>query len=411
MTTPPAAVVSVDEQLSSVLAAVSPLEPLELLLSDAYGALLAEDVVAPRPLPMFDYASADGYAVKLSDVAGASSESPVVLPVVGRGPVAALSVQQGIAVRVAAGVQLPAGAEAVLPLEWTQGGAGSVTVHRPPSPGQFVRHRGDDVADGATVLAAGTQIGAVQAGIVASLGLSRVRVHPRPRVVVFATGDALLDAGDHFQGGHTFDGTSHALAAAAREAGATPYRMPTVPATVDALSGVIEDHLIQADLLVISGVVRPSGYDPLGEVLARLGDVDVRQVALDPGPVQVFGRVGDDGTPVFVLPTETVAAMIGFELFVRPALRRMLGAASTRRPQVRAELTHAVTSVAGQRQFVRASVRHDPARGYVATPVGGDMPTLTALAAANALVVVPESMERVAAGTTLGTVLLERRGV
>ncbi|MGH3744868.1 MAG: gephyrin-like molybdotransferase Glp, partial [Mycobacteriales bacterium] len=244
MTVPSVAQASVDEQLASVLAVVTPLEPLELLLNDAAGALLAEDVVAPRPLPLFDYAAVDGYAVQLADVARASSTQPVALHVVGGGPVAALSVQPGIAVRVVAGVQLPAGAEAVVPLAWTQAREATVSVHRAPSPDQFVRRRGDDVVQGATVMATGAQLGAVQAGILGSLGLNRVRVHPRPRVVVLSTGDALLEAGENVEGGHSYDGVSHALAAAAREAGATPYRLPTAPNTVDALSGLIEDNLI-----------------------------------------------------------------------------------------------------------------------------------------------------------------------
>jgi molybdopterin molybdotransferase len=411
VTVPSVATASVDEQLATVLAGVSPLEPLELLLAEAGGAVLAEDIVAPRPLPMFDYAAVDGFAVKLADVARSSRPHPAVLPVVGGGPVAALSVQQGIAVRVAAGVQLPVGAEAVVPVEWTEGGEGTVAVHRAPSPHQFVRHRGDDVADGATVMNKGMQVGAVHAGILASLGLGRIPVHPRPRVVVLSTGGALLEAGENFQGGHSFDGVSPALAAAAREAGATPYRLPTVPNTVDALSGVIEDHLIQADLMVIAGTVHPSGYDPLFEVLDRLGDVALRRVALDPGPLHVFGRIGDDATPVFVLPADAVAAIVGFEIFVRPALRRMLGASSTQRPRVQAELTRGLRSVPGQRHYVRAHVRHDPTRGYLATPVGAGAPTLSALAASNALVVVPEDREKVEAGTSLGAVLLERRGV
>ncbi|MGH3744988.1 MAG: gephyrin-like molybdotransferase Glp, partial [Mycobacteriales bacterium] len=167
----------------------------------------------------------------------------------------------------------------------------------------------------------------------------------------------------------------------------------------------------QADLVVIAGSVRTSGYDPLFEVLDRLGEVSLHDVALDPGPLQVFGRIGDDDTPVFVLPLDAVAALIGFEVFVRPAIRRMLGAASTHRPQVQARLTHDVRTVPGQRHYLRAQVRHDPPRGYLATPVEAGAPTLTALAAANALVVVPEDREKVEAGTSLGAVLLERRGV
>ncbi|HEX7353848.1 MAG TPA: gephyrin-like molybdotransferase Glp [Mycobacteriales bacterium] len=411
MTSPPVADVSVDEQLATVLAAIAPLEPLELQLVEAAGALLAEDVVAPRPLPMFDYAAVDGYAVQLADVGHASRAHPARLPVVGGGPVAALSVQPGIAVRVAAGVALPAGAEAVVPLGWTEPGDGTVAIQRSPSANQLVRRRGDDVAEGSTVLTRGMQLGAVQAGILASLGLSRVRVHPRPRVVVLSTGDALLEAGELVEGGHSFDGNSHALATAAREAGGTPYRLPAVRNTVDALSAVLEDHLIQADLVVVSARLRPGGYDPLPEVLDRLGEVSVHHVALDPGALHVFGRIGDEGTPVFVLPADPVAAMVGFEIFVRPAIRRMLGATATGRPQVRAQVTRAVRTVPGKRQYVRAQLRHDATRGYLATPVAAGAPTLSALAASNALLVVPEDAQKVEAGAALDAVLLERRGV
>lgn len=412
MTVPadPDRAVSVDDHLATVLAGVSPLEPIVLTLGEATGTLLAEDVVAPRALPPFPFASQGGYAVRLADIRGASARAPVVLPVVGGGPVAALSVQPGIAVRVDADIPLPAGAEAVVPLADTEPGQSRVAIRREVPPGYLVRTAGDDVTAGTTVLSAGAQLGSVQAALLASLGLPRVAVHPRPRVVVLATGDAFLEAGDRYEGGHVYDGVSHALAAAAREAGATPYRLATVPATVAALTAAIEDHLIQADAVLIAGVVRPAGYDPLGEVLARLGDVTLEYVNTAPGPVQGFGRLGADATPAFVLPPEPVAALVGFELFVRPALRRMLGAQATQRPQVRAAVDGDLTSVAGVREHVLAAVRHDRVRGYLAAPVGDGRPTLTGLAAANALLVVPESEERVPAGSMLTAVLLERRG-
>jgi len=406
----PIALVSVDEHLAQVLASLEPLEPLEMMLAEATGTLLAEEVVAPIPVPPFDHATVDGYAVKVADVYRATRESPVRLPVVSTGPAGARSVQKGLAVRVAAGVPLPAGAEAVVPLEWTTAGDGDVSVMRAPAASAYLRRAGDDLAAGATVLSPGAQVGAVQAALLASVGRARVRVHPRPRVTVVATGDSMLEAGDPYEDGHIYDGVSHALVAACREAGATPYRLPAVRSTVDSLTQAIEDHLIQSDLVLVAGTVRPVGYDPIGEVLSRLGQVGLRRVSMEPGPWQVFGRIGHDRTPVFVLPASPVAAMIGFEVFVRPALRRMIGATATQRPQVRAALTRPITSVRGQRQFVRAQVRHDPQRGYLAAPIGVGSQTLTALAAANALVIVPESVEQADAGTPLAAILLERRG-
>jgi molybdopterin molybdotransferase len=298
----------------------------------------------------------------------------------------------------------------VVPLEWTDGGDQHVSVFRPPTVSAHLRRTGDDVAVGAKVLSAGVQMGAVQAALLASIGRPRVRVHPRPRVTVVATGDAMLEAGDAYEDGHVYDGVSHALVAACREAGATPYRLASVRTTVDGLTQAIEDHLIQSDMVLVAGTVRAAGYDPIGEVLGRLGQVGLRRVAMDPAPLQVFGRIGHDRTPVFVVPVNPVPALIAFEVFVRPALRRMVGATSTQRPQVRAALTRPITSVRGQRQYLRAQVRHDAQRGYLASPIGVGTQTITSHAAANALVVVPEALEKVDAGTPLATILLERRG-
>lgn len=402
------------EYLAAVLESVSPLEPLDLVLAEAYGGLLAADVSAPLPVPPFDQGTVDGYAVRSADVQGATAGAPAVLPVVPGPPIGARVVQPGIAVRVSAGRPLPEATELVVPDSWTapaaDGGPPRVAVRRSPKAGGNLRRAGDDVAPGASVLAAGSPLGTVQVALLASLGIVRARVHPRPRVVVLATGDTLLEPGEAFQQGHAYDGVSHALAAACREAGALPYRLPVVPATEEALTAAVEDHLIQADAVLVSALVRPGSADPVLAMLGRLGTAMVHQVAVEPGPVQVLGRLGGDRTPVFVLPAAPVAALVCFEAFVRPALRRMLGSAAIHRPQVTVSLTHALSSPRGRRQYVRATVRHSPARGYLATPVAAAIQTLTSLAASNALVVVPEDAERVAAGTSLPAVLLERRG-
>ena len=397
---------SVDAHLAEVLDSVSPLDPLELLLAEAQGTLLAENVVAPLPLPSYDQATVDGYAVRMADVATIPA-SLAVIPAAG-------VVQPGFAVRIASGRQLPSGTEAVVP-SWeaavssSNESAPQVLLRAPVTAGQHLRRTGEDVAAGVQVLAAGSPVGPVQIGLLAALGIVRAKVHPRPRVTVIATGDSLIECGEPAAPGRQYDATSHALAAACRDAGATAYRLPALPTTDSALTLAIEDYLIQSDVVLVAGDVRPSGYDPLGEVLSRLGEVTLRRVAMRPGPLQVFGRIGPDKTPIFVVPAAPVAAMVSFEVFVRPALRRMIGAAVTGRPQVRVTLTEPHESVRGERQYVRARVRHEQTRGYLAAPVRPGEVALTGLAASNALVVVPELMTTVPAGTSLPAVLLERR--
>ncbi len=402
--TTPAVPVSVDAHLAAVLEAVRPLDPLELVLADAQGTLLAEDVVAPMPLPPFDESTLDGYAVRLADVAAPQALLASV--------VSATSVQPGMAVRVGAGRPLPVGTEAIVPV-WDampEGDGRQVVIRHAVAPEANIRRAGSDVAQGVRALAAGSTLGAVQIGVLASLGLVRARVHPRPRVTVISAGDAFLEGGEPPREGAAYDATSHALAAACRDAGATAYRLPALPVTDSALSLALEDHLIQSDVVLIAGDVRPSGYDPLGEVLSRLGDVTLRRVAMRPAPLQVFGRIGPEHTPVFVVPSAPVAALVSFEVFVRPALRRLVGSRITNRPQIRVALTDAMESVRGERQYVRAQVRHDAARGYLATPVRMGELALSGLAASNALVIVPELMTTVPAGTSLPAMLLERRG-
>jgi molybdopterin molybdotransferase len=403
---------SVDAHLADVLSVVAPLADLELQLLDAHGCVLAEDVASPVPLPPFDNSAMDGYAVRSADVGDANPLTPVRLVVTGdiaAGSVAAEAIRPGTCMRIMTGAPMPVGADAVVPVEWTDGGVESVTVTRKPAVGQHVRRAGEEVAAGDTVLAAGTSIGAAQLGLIASVGRDRVRVRPRPRVVVISTGSELAEVGGTLSGAQIFDSNSYALTAAAREAGAVPYRVGIVPDDPRVLLNVLEDQLIRADLVVTSGGVSVGAYDVVKEVLARMGTVRFERVAMQPGMPQGFGTLGPDSVPIFGLPGNPVSAFVSFEVFVRPALRRMLGAEPISRPQVSATLTAPLRAPAGKRMFARGrlSVR-DGAR--VVTPVGGSGSHLVAgLAAANALVVVPEEVTSVPAGATVSVLVLERR--
>ncbi|MFJ5547796.1 gephyrin-like molybdotransferase Glp [Streptomyces sp. NPDC093225] len=426
---------SVDEHLADILAAVRPLEPIELQLLDAQGCVLVEDVTVPVALPPFDNSSMDGYAVRVADVAGASEEFPAVLTVVG--DVAAGSgelptVGPGEAARIMTGAPLPPGAEAVVPVEWTDGGTGGgaatgmtaasqapegaegeVRVHRAAEARAHVRARGSDVRAGSLALEAGTVLGPPQIALLAAVGRGTVRVRPRPRVVVLSTGSELVQPGEPLTEGRIYDSNSFALAAAARDAGAIAYRVGAVADDADGLRATIEDQLVRADLLVTTGGVSVGAYDVVKEALSAVGDedepgggVDFRKLAMQPGKPQGFGSVGPDHTPLMALPGNPVSSYVSFELFVRPAIRTLMGLPDVSRPSVRAVLKadQALTSPAARRQFLRGA--YDPAAGTV-SPVGGSGSHLiAALAHADCLLVVPEDVTSVEPGAELEVVLL-----
>jgi molybdopterin molybdotransferase len=403
---------TVDEHLSAVLGQLGALPDLEVTLLDAHGCVLAEDVVASRPLPWFDNSSMDGYAVRSLDLVAATAQSPVELPVVGdiaAGSGGVYAVNDGLCVRIMTGAPIPAGADAVVPVEWTDGGVARVRIVRAPQQGQNIRRAGDDVVAGETVLASGSSLGAPQIGLLAALGRARVKVRPKPRVVVFSTGNELVDVGVEPGAAQINESNSYTLTAAVRESGAIAYRVGIVPDDRVRLLSLIEDQLVRADLVVTTGGVSAGAYDTVKEVLSRLGTVEFTRVAMQPGMPQGFGTIGPDATPIFTLPGNPVSAYVSFEVFVRPAIRRMLGVEPLYRPLVRATLAEPTSKTEGKRAYVRGRIEvRDGA--YVVTPVGGIGSHLVAdLALANAFIVVPEHVSYVPAGATVSVMMLERR--
>jgi len=403
---------TVDEHLRDILSAIEVLSPLDVMLLDAHGCVLAEDVASAYPLPPFDNSAMDGYAVRASDVAAASAERPVTLPVVGdvaAGSTTPYTVQPGLCVRIMTGAPMPPGADAVVPVEWTDGGIAQVVVRRPAGAGMHVRSAGEDVAAGTTVLKEGSHLGAPQVGLLAAVGRERALVRPRPRVVVLSTGSELVDPGQPLTTGKIPDANSSLLTAAAQEAGAIAYRVGIVPDDPTLLIDTLEDQLIRADLVVTSGGVSVGAYDVVKEALGRLGEVRFDRVAMQPGMPQGFGLIGQDRIPFFGLPGNPVSAFVSFEVFVRPALRRMLGVEPLHRPTVRARLTKALTSPPGKRTYARGWLSVDKGE-YVVAPVGGSGSHLIAgLAGANSFVVIPEDTSEVEAGTAVTVMMLERR--
>jgi molybdopterin molybdotransferase len=284
-----------------------------------------------------------------------------------------------------------------------------VSIERAPVPGQNIRRAGEDVEVGETVLRAGTTLGAPQIGLLAALGKARVRVRPKPRVVVFSTGNELVDVGVEPGPSQISESNSYMLTAAARESGAIAFRVGIIPDDPMRLLSMIEDQLVRADLVVTTGGVSAGAYDTVKEVLSRLGTVEFNKVAMQPGMPQGFGTVGPDATPIFTLPGNPVSAYVSFEVFVRPAIRRMLGLEKIYRPLVRATLTEPISKSEGKRSYVRARLEVRDGT-YAVTPVGGMGSHLVAdLALANALIVVPEHVTSVPPGVTVSVMILERR--
>ncbi len=403
---------SVDQHLTDLLSGIEAISPLDLQLLDAHGCILSEAVVADVDLPAFDNSSMDGYAVRVADVADASETNPVKLPVVGdiaAGSSSAYSVQPGLSTRIMTGAPIPAGAEAVVPIEWTDQGLASVSITRAPKPGQYIRRAGEDVRSGELVLDIGTRLGPGQIGLLAAVGRDRVKVRPRPRVVIISTGSELVEPGQPTRAGQIHESNSYILTTAAREAGATVFRVGIVPDEPHKLMDAIEDQLIRADLVLTSGGVSVGAYDVVKEVLSRLGTVAFEQVAMQPGKPQGFGTIGPDSTPIITLPGNPVSSYVSFEVFVRPVIRRMLGVEPLGRPMVRAVCKEAMTSPEGLRQFARAWIDVEEGR-YVVKPVGGAGSHLVGdLAQANAFVVIPEDVTEIPAGGAADVMVLERR--
>ncbi|RKN41620.1 gephyrin-like molybdotransferase Glp [Streptomyces hoynatensis] len=423
---------SVEEHLADVLRAVRPLAPLELPLLDASGCVLAEDVTVPAPLPPFDNSSMDGYAVRTADVEGASEEFPATLTVIGdvaAGAGVLPTVGPGQAARIMTGAPVPPGAQAVVPVEWTDGGLGGgpadamapastphgaeVRVHRPATAGAHIRSRGSDAAAGTLALREGTVLGPPQLGLLAAVGRATATVTPRPRAVVLSTGSELAAPGQRLAPGQIHDSNSYMLTAAAQAAGAVAYRATAVADDAATLRAALEDQLARADLVITSGGVSVGAYDVVKEALDLESGVEFRRLAMQPGKPQGFGLIGGGRVPLFALPGNPVSSFVSFELFVRPALRAMAGHApgTLHRPRVTARLAAEapVRSPAGRRQFLRGTYL-PPAPGAApgsVRPVGGSGSHLiAALAQADALIEIPENVTEAAPGDELTVLLL-----
>ena len=414
-----------DQQIKVTAAAVAP-RPVRVAISEAPGLLCADDVVTERPLPGFDQAAIDGYAVRSVDVASAGADIrgengelvDLTLPVIGEvlaGSRQPIRLQPRQTVRVATGAPLPTLADAVLPLDFTDGDRDRIKVFEPVRSGDYVRRAGDDVQPGDVAVRAGTVIGPAQVGLLAAVGQDKVMIHPRPRLSVISIGEELVDIDRAPGPGQVYDVNSYALAAAARDAGADVNRVGIVDADLRRLRDVVEGQLVRAEVVVIAGAVGGWASDQVCEALDGLGELEIARVAMHPGSVQGFGRLGRDEVPTFLLPSNPVGALVVFEVMVRPLIRIALGRRQPMRRMVRARTITPVQSMAGRRGYLRAQLMRDETSGeYLVQPLGngagGSGHLLATMAEANSLIVVDPDDTDIRTGDKVQVAFLAQRG-
>lgn len=384
---------SVDEALARILARVRAVEPLSAELLDALGAVLAEDVVADRDVPPFRNSAMDGYAVRGADVASA----PVRLRVTGdiaAGATPRAAVGPGEAMRIMTGAPMPDGADTVVRVEDTDNRLDAVTITAATKPGTSVRAAGEDLRAGETILRRGTLLRPAEIGVLATLGKKTVRVTRRPRVAVLSTGDELVELDQPLGAGQIRDANRYSLASAVRALGLEPVVLGIVRDTADDLRRALRAAAAQADLIVTSGGVSVGDHDHVKPVVDELGAMDFWSIAIRPGRPLAFGEI--DGTLIFGLPGNPVSSLLGFELFVRPALLTMAGRRLLHRPRVTATLDDTLDTPPGLRFFARGI--YDPASGSVRTTGPQGSGILRSMALANSLIDVPETIQHLDRG-------------
>lgn len=414
-------VISVEEHRAVVTALLSTSRPVRLPLADCSGLVLAEPVRAGVALPPFDNSAMDGYAVRAADVARASAEHGVDLPVAADIPAGRTDVPDllpGTAHRIMTGAPMPPGADAIVMVEHTDGGTETVRIHSAVAAGSHLRRMGEDVAAGALALEPGAVLGPAQLGLAAAVGLDSLTVHAPPRVLVVSTGSELIVAPEPLRYGQIYESNSVMLVAAMREIGCHVEAISSVADDVDQFRAVIEPRLADVDLVVTSGGVSAGAYEVVKDALTDVG-VRFLKVAMQPGGPQGCGHW--NGVPVVTLPGNPVSVLVSFEAFLRPALRAAMGYAEVDRPHVRARLTEPLRSPAGRRQFRRglytpthrdlpiAAVSAGPdgfVTGEVGPRGGPGSHLLAAFTKANCLIVLDETTTDVAESAEVDVLLL-----
>ncbi|CAN5902162.1 molybdopterin molybdotransferase MoeA [soil metagenome] len=385
--------ISFQQAREHVVSRCVPRAPLPTRLDDALGCVLAADVRAPEPVPPFANSAMDGYAVRATDVEAAAEGAPVRLRVAGTilaGSPPDVAVTPGEAVRIMTGAPIPAGADAVVMVERSApAGDREVDLTQAVPAGLHVRPAGDDIAAGELVIERGTLLGPAHLGVLASVGIRRPPVIPRPRVGVLSTGDELVDDDGPLAPGQIRETNRPTLVAALRTHGVDAVDLGTVADDPDALAAAITEAARSHDAVVTSGGVSMGDVDLVKVVLDEIADMAWMQVAIRPAKPFAFGLL--EGTPVFGLPGNPVSSLVSLALLAVPGLRRLAGRADLDLPQVSATAGAGLgRKPDGRTAYVRVICRWSGA-GLVADPVTGQgSHHLAAASSANALAVLPD---------------------
>lgn len=398
---------SAKEAQERILERISPLDALELSVSDAHGCVLAETVTAPEDLPAYATAAVDGFALRSEDTAGAAT-TPRSLTIIGEaagGRPFAGRVAHGEGVRVASGAAIPEGADAIVRAGDVAVVGSSMAIGRALGSGENVRPAGEDIARGESVMREGQRVRGMDTGVLAAIGRARVLVRPRPRLVAFSTGDELRDPGQPLGPGLVRDSNSFTLAGMAREAGSEPTRAGIVADDPDVLREKFQSFLPQADLFITTGGVAEGEDDHVRDVVSKLGRVDLWQVSARPGGAIAFGEI--EGRPFFGLPGNPVAVVVAFELFVRPVLLKMSGRKTLYRPEVEATIEDGWRKDGSGEAYLRVRAWREDG-GWAAQLAGKQGQNIvSSVSGANALAVVEPQRSSLAPGETVRLLLLE----
>jgi molybdopterin molybdotransferase len=400
--------IELEEARASVLSRVSPLGTEQVPLRETLGRVLAEDEVGTEPVPGFDNSAMDGFAVRALDTAGARAGSPVALRDAGEaraGRPASVRLGPGGAIRISTGAAVPAGADAVVRVEDTRCEDGQVLVEAEVEVGRDIRHAGEDIPSGGTVLSRGTPIGPAELGVLASVGAALVPCHRRPRVRILTTGDELIEPGEQMRTGGVRNSNAYTVPALAERAGAEIAGVGSAPDDPEATRSTIEAAL-DADVAVICGGVSVGEHDHVKRALAELGvEKGFWGLALKPGKPTWFGTRGE--TLVFGLPGNPVSAMVTFLLLARPALLS-LGGGDPGRHRTMATLATDYEKKPGRTHAVRCALELRE-EGWLAHPAGAQgSHVLTSMVGADCLALIPTEAETLRAGDPVQVELLTR---
>ncbi len=379
---------SVADHVSYLLSLVSPLKPFGMGLLEAWDQVMCEDIDSMINVPPNSTSKVDGYAVVAAELLNGDVRELDLVESADR-------LDAGCALSVGVGDVLPRGATAVLPAAFATVAAGKLNVHDLVLEGDYVRAAGEHLAVGTRLLSEGNTLNDRAIGMMASAGIDRVLVRPRPRVVVVSSGDELVEPGSQVRHGEDTDSNSFMIAAAARAAGATVFRVAVHSSDPGELRAAITDQLIRADLLISTTSGRREDYEAVASAMADLGLTDSVDVAMSPGRTQTFGIIGEDGVPMVMLPGNPVSAYVSFQAFVRPLIRRLAGS-SEHRPVLRAITRTPLRSVLGRTHLLRGNLVTDT--NVTTVDRVSDPHAMTELSRSNALIIMGENVDHVRAG-------------